>query len=196
MKEEQAQEIFDRFYPERDSLRENLSLHCRQVRGKALEILDALPPEERAKLDNDTVVCGALLHDVGIRLCHAPDIGCFGESPYLCHGLLGAEMLREYGREHGLDLEKFARICERHTGSGLTSSEIEKASLPLPARDFLPETLEEKLVCLADKFFSKSGNMKEKSPEKVYKSMAKFGRDPLKRFEALCELFHVKTAKE
>jgi uncharacterized protein len=50
-------------------------------------------------------------------------------------------------------MEKFARICERHTGSGLTAEEIVSGGLPLPERDFLPETLEEKIICLADKFF-------------------------------------------
>ena len=111
----------------------------------------------------------------------------------MLHGLLGAEMLREYGKKHSCDLEVYALICERHTGSGLTASEIEAQNLPLPRRYLLPETKEEKLICLADKFFSKSGSMSEKSMEKVYKSMAKHGDGPLLRFMELCHLFHLET---
>ena len=98
-------------------------------------------------------------------------------------------MLRLYGTEHGLDLEKYARICERHTGTGLTADEIRRQGLPLPVRDFLSETLEEKLICLADKFYSKSGDMKEKSLARIERSMAKFGPDTLTRWNELCRLF-------
>jgi uncharacterized protein len=114
----------------------------------------------------------------------------------MLHGLLGAEMLREYGKKHSLDLEVYALICERHTGSGLTAAEIEEQALPLPPVDLLPETKEEKLICLADKFFSKSGSMKEKNMEKVYKSMAKHGMDSLQRFIELCRLFHLEIPQE
>ncbi len=55
-------------------------------------------------------------------------------------------MMREYGKETGLDLEPIARICERHTGAGLTIDDIRRQALPLPLKDLLPETVEEKLV--------------------------------------------------
>ena len=189
-----ALEIFDFFYPEKnDPLRQDLFLHSCQIQWKALEILKTLPAEEQNHIDIKIVESGALLHDVGVKMCHAPDIHCHGKEHYMRHGLLGAEMLRGYGKNHGLDLEKYALICERHTGSGLTSSEIREQDLPLPHIDLLPETKEEKLICLADKFFSKSGSMTEKSMEKVYKSMAKHGEKPLQRFLELCRLFHMET---
>ena len=59
------------------------------------------------------------------------------------------------------------------------------------ARFGLPETPEEKLVCLADKFFSKSGNMREKSLEHIRKSMEKFGSGAVDRFDELCRFFGV-----
>ena len=180
-----AAEIFDFFYPEEDELRAKLLKHSTQVCRKALE----LARRTRVPLDLAVVETGAMLHDVGIRRCDAPGICCHGEQPYLRHGLAGAEMLREYGRTRGLDLEPFARICERHTGSGLSAQEITEQHLPLPVRDFLPETPEEKLICLADKFFSKSGNMEEKPFGKVRRSMEKFGPGPLARFDALLEFF-------
>ena len=180
-----AAEIIDFFYPGEDELRAKLLKHSCQVCRKALE----LARRTRVPLDLAVVETGAMLHDVGIRLCDAPGICCHGDQPYLRHGLAGAEMLREYGKTHGLDLEPFARICERHTGSGLTAQEIAEQRLPLPARDFLPETPEEKLICLADKFFSKSGNMEEKRFDKVRRSMEKFGPGPLARFDALIDFF-------
>ena len=158
------------------------------MRNKALE-LAANSPE---KPDLALVADGAMLHDLGIGRCDAPSIDCNGTEPYLAHGIIGAKMLREYGAAHGLDLEKYARICERHTGSGLTAAEIRKQGLPLPERDYLPETPEEELVCLADKFFSKSGDMNEKPLDKVRRSLAKFGDAPLARFDELCRRFHVK----
>ena len=100
-------------------------------------------------------------------------------------------MLRQFGSDNRLDLEVFARICERHTGSGLSAEDIRDQDLPLPLQDFMPETPEEILICLADKFFSKSGDMAEKSFDSVHRSMAKFGPASLDRFEQMCRLFRV-----
>ena len=133
----------------------------------------------------ELVAAGAMLHDIGIRLCRAPEIGCMGELPYLAHGIAGGRMLREYGP----GLEALARICERHTGTGLTAEEIRIRALPLPELDFVPETPEEKLICLADKFFSKSGDFSEKPLTKIRAQIARFGAAGSARFEALLALF-------
>jgi uncharacterized protein len=98
-------------------------------------------------------------------------------------------MLREYGRDNGIDMEPYARICERHTGTGITAEEVVAQKIPLPVRDYCPETPEEKLICLADKFFSKSGDMVEKPPAVVRKSLEKFGEDTVERFDALLRMF-------
>ncbi len=176
------------FYPEDTPLRRLLLRHSLQVRDKALALLRR-PGRTGPEPDAAVAAAGAMLHDIGIGACHAPGILCMGDQPYLAHGLIGARMLREYGKKHGLNLEPFARICERHTGSGLTAAEIRAGALPLPERDFLPETPEEQLICLADKFFSKSGDMQEKSLPRIRHSMAKFGPSPLARFDALCRTF-------
>lgn len=179
--------IIRHFYPEDTPLRRRLLRHSEQVRDKAL----ALAANSEEALDLRLVADGAMLHDLGIGECDAPGIDCRGTEPYIAHGIIGAGMLREYGAEHGLDLERYARICERHTGSGLTAAEVMKQKLPLPKRDYLPETPEEALVCLADKFFSKSGDMTEKPLEKIRRSLEKFGVAPLARFEELCRRFKV-----
>ena len=185
-----AYKIIDFFYPEETPLKLLLLKHSNQVKEKALEILDK-PKNSKLNIDRETVIIGALLHDIGIKECHAPSILCEGKKNYIAHGTIGAEMLRKYGSEMGVDLETFARICERHTGSGLTAKEIREQQLPIPEKDYLPETLEEKIVCLADKFFSKSGTMNEKSMTRVRESMMKFGTDTIERFDAMCALFNL-----
>ena len=91
-------------------------------------------------------------------------------------------------RKEGFD-EAIARVAERHTGAGLTIDDIDHQQLPLPHKDYLPETILEKLICYADKFFSKSGSMQEKSLEKVRASIARHSEDSLTRFEELHNLF-------
>ena len=95
---------------------------------------------------------------------------------------LGAENIRKLNLPGG---EKLARICERHTGSGILAAEIRERKLRLPERDLLPESAEEKIICLADKFFSKSGAMEEKSVDQIRKGMLKFGEASLERFDEL-----------
>ena len=180
--------IIAHFYPEDTPLRRLLLRHSVLVRDKALAIL-ANPSRPPLPLDHDLVSAGAMLHDVGILHCHAPSILCTGSHPYIAHGIIGARMLRTYGAAQGIDLEPFARICEHHTGTGITAREVRERGLPIPERDYLPETPEEKLICLADKFFSKSGDMKEKTPVAVRRSLEKFGQDTVERFDVLLRLF-------
>jgi uncharacterized protein len=85
--------------------------------------------------------------------------------------------------EHGL-------VCERHTGTGITKEEIIEKNLPLPHRDLVPETVEEQIIAFSDKFFSKSMDVyREKSLSEVRKSISKFGKSKMVRFEEWCELF-------
>lgn len=182
--------VIDVFYPA-GPLRDLLLKHSTQVRDKALEIAK----NSGLDLDLDLVFAGAMLHDIGIIACDAPGILCTGSEPYIAHGVIGARMLREYAAAHGLDLEAFAAICEHHTGSGITVSEVRAQQLPIPEKDYLPLSLEEKAICLADKFFSKSGEMREKSPEKARASLQKFGSGAVGRFDALCRLFRLPVSR-
>lgn len=159
-------DIIYKYYPTDDALRRLLLKHSRQVADKALAVCERHP---ELQLDRQLVYEGAMLHDVGIFLTDAPGIFCHGSEPYLLHGRLGAELMRKEGRE---DL---ARICERHTGTGLTAEDIRRQGLPLPLEDFRPETEAEKVICYADKFFSKSHPDAEKTAAQVVKSLAKFG---------------------
>ena len=201
-----ALDIIYHFYPEDTPLRQLLLLHSRCVADKAMAILhhyeESLPEGETPlRVDRQLVVDGAMLHDIGISRCDARGILCEGTEPYICHGTIGAQMLRDYCAEleregkisSGVDFEACARICERHTGAGLTAQNILDQQLSIsPVRDLLPETPEEQLVCLADKFYSKSGNpSKEKDIDRVRRFMQKLGVDSIERFEALCTQFYV-----
>ena len=166
--------IIDKYYSGDGDLRTILIIHSQSVARKALQIV-SLHPE--LNLDREFIEEAAMLHDIGIIKTDAPGIKCFGTEPYICHGILGAEMLRQEG------LPRHARVCERHTGAGLSLNEIVSQNLPLPHQDFLPETLEEQVICYADKFFSKTHLDREKSVEKAEKSIAKFGEEGLARFK-------------
>ncbi len=92
-----------------------------------------------------------------------------------------------------LDKEGYPRhalVCERHVGVGLTVADIEKYKLPIPKRDMVPLTLEEKIVCWADKFFSKFPTKlnEEKPLDKVRKMVANYGEEQLKRFDEWNEM--------
>lgn len=175
-------EIYDKYYPAGTHLRGILERHSRSVANLALEINSRLD----APLDPTTVEDAAMLHDIGIFLTDAPGIHCHGTEPYLCHGILGADLLRKHNAP-----ECFARVAERHTGAGISPDDIAEMNLPLPAdRILMPETLLEKLICYADKFYSKSGDMKEKSLERVRESMARHSASTLTRFEELHSLFN------
>lgn len=172
--------LIDKYYPEANELRHILVNHSQSVARKALQIVSFHP---ELHLDAQFVEEAAMLHDIGIFLTDAPGIQCFGSQPYICHGRLGAELLRREG------FERHARVCERHTGAGITEAQIEEQHLPLPLQDFLPETMEEKVICYADKFFSKTHLDKEKTMEKAENSIAKFGGDGLRRFREWEEMF-------
>lgn len=174
------QAIIDKYYPEANRLRDILITHSTLVARRALKICDSHP---ELHMDRRFIEEAAMLHDIGICRCDAPGIQCFGTEPYIRHGLIGGQMLRGEG------LPRHARVCERHTGAGLTEKEIVAQNLPLPHQDFLPETMEEKVICYADKFYSKTHPEREKSFEQARKSIAKFGEEGLRRFLGWKEIF-------
>lgn len=167
------QAIIDKYYPEDNELKHILMVHSRSVADKALAIVDQHP---ELNADRQFVEEAAMLHDIGVFRCDAASIQCFGTAPYICHGTIGAELLRAEG------FPLHARVCERHTGAGLSLEEIEQQHLPVPHQDLLPETVEEEIVCYADKFFSKTKLTTEKTLEQAIHSLSKFGEKGVERF--------------
>ncbi|MDE6722561.1 MAG: HDIG domain-containing protein [Bacteroidaceae bacterium] len=174
------QAIIDKYYPEENELRHILLVHSHKVANKALAIVDRHP---ELMADRQFVEEAAMLHDIGIFRCDAAGIHCYGSEPYICHGTIGADLLRAEG------FPKHARVCERHTGAGLSLQEIEKQNLPVPHRDLMPETIEEQIVCYADKFFSKTRPTTEKTLEQAIRPLSKFGEEGVLRFVRWSKIF-------
>jgi uncharacterized protein len=164
-------DLIRKYYQRSPEAHQLLLNHSRQVTRKALRIARSLPASYA--LDLNFIGEAAMLHDIGMIFTHAPGLHCFGRLPYLAHGIKGQEILLTEG------FPKHARVCERHTGVGLTAREIILQQLPLPPRDMLPETMEEKIICYADLFFSKNprDRGREKSLAEVRKSLAAFGKE-------------------
>lgn len=174
-------EIIDRYYPQDDELKDIYMTHARTVSDFALSLAHRHP---ELALDEQFIHEAAMLHDIGIFLTDAPRIHCHGTEQYLCHGYLGAQLLRSLG------YERHARVCERHTGTGLTKEVILQNGWNLPARDFLPETLEEQLICFADKFFSKTKFLNHpRTFEQVVESMAKISTESVEKVQDWARIF-------
>ncbi len=131
----------------------SIRYHSHAVAKKALEIAERIT---KVKLDIDLIEIGALLHDIGRTRTHGFD-----------HGIQGGKILRERGFP-----ESIVRICERHILGGLDKDDAREVGLPI--KNYLPETMEEKIVCLADKYMT---GKKEVSVEERFKKwILKYGR--------------------
>lgn len=100
--------------------------HVKAVRRYALELA------AKKECDRELVEIGALLHDIGRSRTHGID-----------HAVVGARILRDEGVD-----ERVVKIVERHVGAGISREEA--GTLGLPPADYLPRTIEEKIVCQAD----------------------------------------------
>jgi uncharacterized protein (TIGR00295 family) len=105
--------------------------HCKAVQFFALRVAERLM-KKGVKVDLELVRIGALLHDIGRARTHRID-----------HGVMGGRMAREMGLDDAL-----VRIIERHIGAGIPSEEAQEVGLPV--KDYIPETIEEKIVAHAD----------------------------------------------
>lgn len=108
----------------------NVIEHCIAVSEKALSMAEKA--ERHTSVDKELTTIGGLLHDIGRAITHGID-----------HGVVGAELLSEKGISR-----EFQLICERHVCAGIPGSVAE--AIGLPPRDFIPVSLEEKIVCHAD----------------------------------------------
>lgn len=128
--------------------------HCKAVSNLAVKYARELK-SRGIKIDIELVRIGGLLHDIGRSKTHGID-----------HAVVGADIVRAF------DLpESVVRIVERHIGSGIPAEET--VNLGLPNRDFLPETLEEKVVSYADKLIE--GNHEIDFDEALERFSREFG---------------------
>ena len=159
--------------------------HSRYVADKALRIARGCAFAD--SLDKAFIEEAAMLHDIGVSMTDAPFLHCHGTAPYICHGVLGRDILEKKG------LPSHALVCERHIGVGLTVADIIKQNLPLPHRDMLPISTEEKIIACADLFYSKKkGDLStEKTLEQVRQDLAKFGSMKVVIFDSWLKEFSI-----
>jgi uncharacterized protein len=176
-----AVDIIKKHYAPHPEAMEFLLEHSRQVARRAVEVamrVRHMGPDVRF------VEEAAMLHDIGIFRTRAPMLGCHGGHPYICHGTIGRALLEEEG------YPLHALVCERHVGIGLTPEDIKKNNFPLPLRDMTPVSLEEKIVCYADKFFSKVGDpLEEKTIDEVRAQIEAYGPEKLAIFDRWANMF-------
>ncbi len=89
-------------------------------------------------VDVDLVEIGALLHDLGRSQTHTVD-----------HAVAGVVLARKAGLPDAV-----VSIIKRHVGGGITSAEAKQ--LGWPNDDYVPTSLEEKIVSYADKLIGTS----------------------------------------
>lgn len=106
--------------------------HCVSVTGIALRLAEEFRGRG-LEVDVALVEAGALLHDLGRSRTHG-----------IRHAVVGGRIAREMGFPEAL-----VRIIERHIGAGIPAEEA--GEIGLPREDYVPETLEEKIVAYADK---------------------------------------------
>ena len=105
-------------------------IHCCTVGAVAEEML------KNIKADKQLVISGSLLHDIG----RAVDNG-------IMHAIIGADMVEKMGYSNEL-----VNIIRKHTGAGLDDADV--IEMGLPPGDYMPRTIEEKVVAHADNLVS------------------------------------------
>ena len=93
--------MIDKYYPEANELRHILLTHSRSVADKALWIADRHP---ELSLDKDFLYEAAMLHDIGIFSYRCGRYPLFWRQAYICHGYLGADLIRGEGYPRMLGL--------------------------------------------------------------------------------------------
>ncbi len=177
--------IIERYYKPHSTAWRVLIEHGEAVRRKALEIADLV---SHLKPDRDFISEASMLHDIGIIYTDSPMLGCYGKEPYIAHGYIGRRMLEEEG------LLRHALIAERHVGAGITVKDILQKGLPLPVRDMVPQSLEEKIICVADKFFSKNRGLhtEPKPLSVILEEISRYGEERLRFFLELLQELRLK----
>ena len=149
---------------------QNVIEHCIAVSRLALRIGRMLKLMG-FNVDLKLVEVGALLHDIGRAKTHD-----------VTHGVVGAKLVRELGFP-----ESVALIVERHVGAGIPADEAEKIGLPV--KDYIPTTMEEKIVAYADKLID--GNSRVSMEETIQKFAKTLGpnHSAIRRLRVLHEEF-------
>ena len=120
---------------------------------------------QKIDCDIDLLRAGAFLHDIGRSVDHS-----------IMHAYIGSGMVSNLGLP-----QELVDIVRKHTGAGL--DEVDVVELGLPPADYMPRTLEEKIVAHADNLVS--DNRVVTHEHSVNKLMAKGAFRGAERIELL-----------
>jgi uncharacterized protein len=125
--------------------------HSNIILEIALKIAENLESEKVILINIELLAKGTLLHDIGVYQCYDEDLNPDKKlKTYINHGFIGAEIIKSENFS-----ESVSRFAITHTATGLTKEDVERENLPYEKIDYIPITLEEELLCYADKFHSK-----------------------------------------
>jgi uncharacterized protein len=178
--------IIEKYYKKDSDAYNMLVTHSTMVTKKALDVAKRYKKKHpEVEIDMTLIEEAAMLHDIGSFLTCSKRLGSPEGKPYLCHGVLGKEVLEKEG------LPKHALIAERHIGVGITKKEVVDKQMPLPKHDMIPKTIEEEIVCYADCFFSKEvGRLEiEESLDAIRDELQQYGVEKVKVFDKMVEKF-------
>jgi uncharacterized protein len=131
------------------------------------EILIENLEKQNIKINKELLFQGVMLHDLGVYVCFDEDFNPDTNLPeYVYHGFEGYKLILNEGLE-----EEVARFSCTHTATGLTREDIERENLKVEIKDYIPVSIEEEILCFADKFHTKypSFNTYEEQFERIGK---------------------------
>lgn len=175
-----------------------IATHCEIVARLAVILA-----EQSGQTVTNTLIEGALAHDIGTYSVletervntdaeiHAAPVNVgrepiFQRNIYIQHGTRGYELLLSEGFD-----ESLAQFARNHTGVGITKAECIQQNLPLEPQDYLPETVEQEIVLLADKFHTKSVPPRFVSVHTARARVEKFGPENIARWDKLVACYGV-----
>lgn len=177
----EVEALLAKYFPNEEAFKIVMQ-HGEDVKQLALQIVDSHPEFEA---DREFVAEAAMLHDIGICRVNSPRIGCHGFLPYISHGYLGREILEVEG------WPRHALVCDRHIGVGLKKKDIVKRDLPIPLRSMKPKSIEEKIICFADLFYSKSRLGKKIDKATIRRKLSRHGEKKALKFDKWCAMFTI-----
>ena len=136
--------------------------HCLAVADFAAVIAKRLG-KYGVKVDLDLVQTGAILHDIGRSKSHGID-----------HAVVGAALAQNLGLDPAV-----VRIIERHIGAGIPADEAVK--LGLPKKDYMPKTIEEKIVTHADNMCNDKRHPVERTIDRLLEKGQSVAADRMRR---------------
>ena len=144
-------------------LPDGIKEHSIVVKEIALDIVNKIKQKNPdAQIDAEVVEAGALLHDIGRTKTHGID-----------HGYRGYMLMRDANID-----ERVARCALAHVLGGFDKDDI-KHEFPTDAREeikisLMPKSIEEKIVCLADK--NAEGTMQVTTKKRFSRWFKKYGK--------------------